>query len=106
MILSFYYSVWFCVAVLLRCFAFRHLITMFYLRMGDSNRKNIFDKTETTNHIMIVNMLQSWSHTYFILYIIIKFIGFESIYYTINLGVFPSFMIFNDLIFMFMLIYC
>ena len=74
--------------------------------MGDSNRKNIFDKTETTNHIMVVNMLQSWSHTYFILYIIIKFIGLESIYYTINLGVFSSFMIFNDLIFMFMLIYC
>ena len=38
---------------------------------------------------------------YFSNYSIIKFIGFESIYYIINIGVVSSSIIFNDLVFVF-----
>ena len=52
-----------------------------YLCVDDSNRQNIFD---TTNQIMIVNILQNWSHKYSYQYGIIYCIVFEPIHYAIN----------------------
>ena len=61
--------------------------------------QNIFDQTEITNHIIVVRMLQNWSdHTYLSHYSIIKYVGFELIYYTINLNIVSSFMFFSDLV--------
>ena len=39
-------------------------------------------------------------------YTIIKFISFEPLYYDINMDIVLSFMIFNDLISLFLSIYC
>ena len=50
---------------------------------------------------MIVNMLQNLSHKYYSHYIIIKFVGFELIYYVINFNIVSSSMIFSDLVYVF-----
>ena len=73
--------------MLLRRFVFRRLIMVFYLRAGNSDGLNIFDQTEIINQIMVVSVLQIWSHGYSSHYNIIKFVGFELIYYAINMGV-------------------
>ena len=91
---------------LVTTFCFRLFVTTFYLRVGDSDGSSIFDQTETTNQIMVVNILQNLSHRYFSHYSITKFVGFEPIYYIINLDVISSFMIFIDLLFMFLSMYC
>ena len=46
--------------------------------------------------IMLVNMLNNWSRTYSSHYII-KFVSFISIYYTINLDIVSSYMVFSYL---------
>ena len=63
--------------------------------MDDLDRQNIFDHTETTNQIMVVNISQNLSHMYYNHYSIIKFVDLESIHYGINLYVVSSFMIFS-----------
>ena len=62
---------------------------------------------------MVVNMLQNRSHRYFShksniknIDSIIKYIGFESIHYVINLDVVSSFMIFNNFDYIFLSMYC
>ena len=47
---------------------------------------------------MVVSMLQNLSHKYYSHYIIIKFVGFELIYYVINFNVVSSSLIFSDLV--------
>ena len=54
---------------------------------------------------MIISMLQNYNHKYSSHYNIIKFVGFESIYYAINLGDISSSIIFSDSIFIFLSIY-
>ena len=54
---------------------------------------------------MVVNMLQNRNHRYFNNYSIIKFIRFESIYYAINLSDVLSFIVFNNLLYVFLLMY-
>ena len=54
---------------------------------------------------MVVSMLQNLSHMYSTHHSIIKFVDFEPIYYAINLGV-SSFIVFRDLIHVFLSIYC
>ena len=66
-------------------------------------RKHI--RSKTTNQIMIVSMLQNLNHRYSNHYSIIKFVGFEPIYYTINLSVVSSSMFFNEFLSMFTLMY-
>ena len=44
----------------------------------------MIDKKETTNQIVVVSMLQNQSYRYSSHGSIIKFIGFEPIYYVIN----------------------
>ena len=44
--------------------------------------------------IMVVNMLKNWSYRYSSHYFI-KFVGFIPIYYTINLNIVLSYMVFN-----------
>ena len=46
--------------------------------------------------IMLVNMLNNWSRTYSSHYII-KIVSFISIYYTINLDIVSSYMVFSYL---------
>ena len=57
---SSYCGVWFCVVVLLQRFVFHCLVTVFYLCVGDLDRKNIFYQTKTKNQIMVVSMLQNY----------------------------------------------
>ena len=61
---------------------------------------------------MVVNILHNWSHIYFSYNSDIKYVGstikciiLEPIYYTINLNVVSSSMIFNDFDFMFLSMY-
>ena len=61
---------------------------------------------------MVVNILHNWSHIYFSYNSDIKCVGstikciiLEPIYYTINLNVVSSSMIFNDFDFMFLSMY-
>ena len=46
--------------------------------------------------IMIISMLKNWNYRYSSHYFI-KFVGIISIYYTINLDIISSFMVFNFL---------
>ena len=54
---------------------------------------------------MVVKMLQNRNHRYFNNYSIIKFIGFESIYYAINLSAVLSSIVFSNLTYVFLLMY-
>ena len=54
------------------------------------------DSMSRKYQIMVVGMLKNWSRRYFNHYNI-KFIGFMSIYYAINLDIVSSFMIFSNL---------
>ena len=57
------------------------------------------DETDSINRryqIMVVNLLKNWSSINFSHYII-KFVGFISIYYAINLIIVLSFMVFKNL---------
>ena len=49
-----------------------------------------------TNQIMIVNMLQNWSHMYSSHYMIIKYVSFKPIHYVINLNIVSFFKVFNE----------
>ena len=74
-----------------------------YLCLGNLDEQNIYDQKQEIKSI-IINMIQNWNHKYFshnsnikYLVLIIKYIGFESIRYAINVDVVSSFMIFSDL---------
>ena len=81
-------------------FFFHCLIAIFYLCVGDLDKQNIFDQTDTTNQILIVSMLHKLTHNYFSHHNIIKFEYFDIIYYVINLGVVLFFMIFSKFVFL------
>ena len=90
-----YYGVWYVIG-LLRCDVFHRFVTAFYLCGGD-----LTDKTNLISRIyqiMVVSMLKKWNHRYYNHYII-KFVGFISIYYAINLDIVSSFMVFSILYF-------
>ena len=60
-------------------------------------------QTETTNEIIIVNMLYNWSYRYSSShYRIIKCVDFESIHYVIKLDTTPSFKVFSEFDYMFL----
>ena len=70
--------------------------------IGDQKKKSIF-----------INILHKLNHMYSnhnsnIKYVdsIIQYIGFNSIHYTINLDVVPSFIVFSDFNYMFISMYC
>ena len=63
----------------------------------------IFDRTKIINQIIVVNMLYNWSHLYSSHYMIIKYIGFKSIHYTINLNIMLFFEVFNKFYSVFLL---
>ena len=72
----------FCVVILIRHFVFHHLIAMFFfcffifLFLWEIYRdKSIFNETDATNQIMVVNMLKNWNFSYSNHYSIIKFVG-------------------------------
>ena len=69
---------------------------------GRFKRQNIFDHMETTNQIIVINILQNYSYKYSSLNSFIKCIGFELIYYAINLSfIFESFVFYEfDYIFL------
>ena len=93
MLLPSYYGVWYVVG-LLRRDVFHRFVAAFYLRGGD-----LTDKTNLISRIyqiMVVSMLKNWNRRYYNHYII-KFIGFISIYYAINLDIVLSFMVFSNL---------
>ena len=98
-------GVWFFVIVLLQRFIFRCLV-LFYLRVSDLDRQSLFNQLQTINHIMVISMLSYWCYKYYSHYRIIKFVGFDPIYYTINFDDVSSSMVFSDLVFVFLLIYC
>ena len=56
--------------------------------------QSVFDQTNITNQIMVVNMLQNLSNMYSSHYRAIKCVGFEPIHYANNLYVVSSPMIF------------
>ena len=68
--------------------------------MDDYNEQSIFD--HRINQIMIVNVLWNWNHIYFSDNSDIKCVGFELIYYTTNLNVVSSFIVFSDFDYMFL----
>ena len=72
-----------------------------YLCAGNSCEQNIFDQIKTTNQIIVINMLQNYSHIYFNHNSIIKIVSFKSIYYIINLDTVSFSMIFNNLVYVF-----
>ena len=98
-------GVWFFVIVLLQRFIFRCLV-LFYLHVSDLDRQSLFNQLQTINHIMVISMLSYWCYKYYSHYSIIKFVGFDPIYYTINFDDVSSSMVFSDLVFVFLLIYC
>ena len=62
---------------------------------------------------MVISMLQNLSHIYYIHNsniksedLMIKYIGFKSFHYAINLDVVSSFMVFNDFDSIFLSMYC
>ena len=65
--------------------------------------KYIQPNRDKKNHIMVVSMLQNYSHIYSSYYSIIKIIDFEPIYYTIN-GIVSSSMIFNEFVCVFIVV--
>ena len=71
-----YYGVWFVID------AFRRFVTVFYLCWSDLDRQSGFDQSKY--HIMVISILKNGSCKYFGHYII-KFVGFMSIHYAINL---------------------
>ena len=72
----------------------RRLVVTFYLCGGDSDRQDIFDQSKISNYDL--NMLKNWSCKYSSHYFI-KFVSFMLIYYTINLDIVSSCMVFNYL---------
>ena len=86
--------VWF-VINLLRRDVVRRLVTTFYLCEDDSDNQDIFDQSNISNYDC--HMLKYWSYRYSNYYSI-KFIGFMSIYYVINL-ILTSYIVFNHLYF-------
>ena len=48
--------------------------------------------------IMVINISKNWNYRYYNHYII-KFVGFVTIYYTINLDIVSSYMVFSYLYF-------
>ena len=87
---SFYYSIWFVIGLLQRG-AVRRFIVSLYLCGDDSNKQNGFDQLKISNY----------SHQYvegrFYSHYIIKFLGFMSIYYVINLYIVSSYIVFSYL---------
>ena len=61
--------------------------------MGDSNDKA--DLIKTTSQIIVINMLENYSHMYSSHHKIIKYVGFKSIHCAINLNVTSSLKVFN-----------
>ena len=86
-------DVWF-VIDLLRCDVFCHLVRRFISVEAIHTGKA--DLSSLRYQIIMLSMFKNWSLRYSSHYII-KFIGFISIYYAINLNIFSSYMIFNYL---------
>ena len=59
-------------------------------------QQSIFYQIKITNQIMIINMVQNWHNKYFNNYRIVKYIGFKSIHYVINLNVASFFKFFSE----------
>ena len=94
----------FCVVVvLIRCFVFPHLGATFYLRVRDLDRQNLFEQRQ---EIILWSLEYCRTEVIGILVTIIKFVGFEPIYYIINLVDVLSSTIFSDLASLFLSIYC
>ena len=68
--------------------------------------QSILDHTETTNQIIVVNMLQNQSHRYSSHYKIIKCVRFEQIHYAINMDVVSSLKFLANLIICFYRMCC
>ena len=90
-------------------FRFSSLWCSMYLCLGIQTSKH--QKQEIKS--MVDNILQKWNHMYSsynnnikCVGSTIKYIGFESIHYVINLGVISSFIVFNDFDYMFLSNYC
>ena len=82
-----------------------------YLCEGDSNEQSIYNQLQE-NKSMIINMLHNWNNLYCnhnsnikCVASTIKCIGFELIYYAVNLDIVSSFMVFSDFNYMFLPIY-
>ena len=69
--------------------------------VGNSNGK--IDSIKTSSQIMVVSMLQNWSHIYSSHHRIIKCVGFKSIHCTINLNVATSSKVFSEFDYIFLL---
>ena len=89
-LLSIYYVVLF--VVLLQCFIF-----MGAIQIGKT------DSISQRYYIIVVSMLNNWCPIYFSHYI--KFVGFMMIYYTTNLDIVLSFMVFSNLYIGFIIYY-
>ena len=66
---------------------------------------NSDDKTDSIRHkhqIIVINMFKNWNHRYYSQYRIIKYVGFESILYNINLNVTLFFKVFTKFDYMFL----
>ena len=90
------------VSVLLR-FGFRRLVATLSC-VWVIQIQSIFDQVEanTSNQIMVINMIQNWSHMYSNHYRIIKCVGFEPIHCAINLNVASFSKVFNKFDYIFL----
>ena len=77
-----------CYDVVLFVFLLRYFICV---KTIQTNKKDLIGRRY---QIMIIRMLKNWSQLYYSHYII-KFIGFMSIYYVINLDIVSSCMVFS-----------
>ena len=112
---SSYYDVWFVVGLLRRDFfsCYHRLIVAFDLSSTcydvmffvvllkrfifiDAIQTSKTDSISQIYQIMVIDMLNNRSHKYFSYYII-KFVGFITIYYIINLNIVSSLMNFSNL---------
>ena len=74
------------------------VVLLYYFIYVRAIRIDKADSISRRYQTMIVSMLNNWIHIYFNLYII-KILGFIPIYYTVNLYIISSFMIFSNFYF-------
>ena len=91
---SSYCDIWF-VIDLLRCDVIRCLVATLYLCVRTIHTCKTY-LISRRYQIMVVSILKNYGHRYYSHYII-KFVGFMPIYYTINLGIVSSYMVFSCL---------
>ena len=70
---------------------------------GLFERQSKFDQTKTSSLFMVVNMLKNWNHMYYSHHKIIKYIGFKSIHYAVNLDTQSSSIVFSEFDYVFLL---